>query len=376
MAGFREALRQLAIPRWALWLLAGVIIFVLVVIFANVWPIGADYYYTFQPVAERWLRGETRLYDDNSQGFFNPPWTLVVLVPLSVLPLQWGEAILNVASLVGILASIYLLRGAKATPAFAVALAVGNLHTFDVLIRGQLDVLVLLGVALGWWAIHKHIPLLLSLSLLLMAVKPPNVILVTFLFLLAIRKWSLSDQAKAFSLPVLFLLASGFVIGFDWPLRYVNSYTGYYNQYTHLTITLWRGATQLGFPLWPLALLGIVALLGFLVLLARVGLNEWTLGIALATNLTFTLYAIGNHYVLLIPAFILVAREDWRLALLAYVTTWTPFLRLVYGYAASPIDVVYPVVLLAASWLFAARSMQQPVTGSAVGSQDTVDTSH
>ncbi len=27
------------------------------------WPLGPDYYYTYQPVSQSWLRGETRLYD-------------------------------------------------------------------------------------------------------------------------------------------------------------------------------------------------------------------------------------------------------------------------------------------------------------------------
>jgi hypothetical protein len=305
---------------------------------------------------------------------------LVVLAPLAVLPLQWGEAILNVASLVGILASIHLLRGDKTTPAFAVALALVNLHTFDVLIRGQLDVLVLLGVALGWWAIHNHRPVLLSLAFCLIVVKPQNVVLVSLLYLLSIREWRLSDQIKAFSLPVLLTVASAFVSGVDWPLRYLLSYMGYYEDYNFetynpLAITIWRGADLVGIQAWPFVVLAIVALLGLFVLVRRVGLNEWTLSIALATNLTFTLYAIGNHYVLLIPAFMFVAREDWKLALLAYFATWTPLLRLVYGYSASPIDIVYPVVLLVASWLFAVRSMPQLINDPAVGNEDTVDVS-
>jgi hypothetical protein len=107
--------------------------------------------------------------------------------------------------------------------------------------------------------------------------------------------------------------------------------------------------------MWLPAVLTLLAVAGFLGLAWRVGLSQWTLSVALATNLAFTPYANDNHFVVLIPAFIFVARHDWRLAVLAYLTTWTPLLRLIWGYGASSIDIVYPFVLLVASWLVGLR---------------------
>lgn len=91
-------------------------------------------------------------------------------------------------------------------------------------------------------------------------------------------------------------------------------------------------------------------MIAFLRVAWRDGLNERTLGLALATNLAFTTYAHGHYYVLLIPAMIAVARHSRPLALLAYVTTWAPLLRSPFGFGASWVGVLYPLALLAALW--------------------------
>jgi hypothetical protein len=80
-----------------------------------------------------------------------------------------------------------------------------------------------------------------------------------------------------------------------------------------------------------------------------VGLDRWTL------SLTFATYANGNHYVLLVPVMVWVAMTDWRLALLAYLGTWTPLVRLGGGFAWSDLDIVYPVVLLVVAWGYGRR---------------------
>jgi hypothetical protein len=50
----------------------------------------------------------------------------------------------------------------------------------------------------------------------------------------------------------------------QWALRYLANYKGYYETHTHLTITLWRGASKRGIPVWPFALLAVLALIALL----------------------------------------------------------------------------------------------------------------
>src|SRR5260221_11293644 len=94
--------------RWGMRIVSGLAIATLLVacvlVVARFWPIGPDYYFTFHRTAEKWLNGETRLYYDNQTtevhvnhdiGFFNAPWTLVILVSLAFLQLVVLQAILT-----------------------------------------------------------------------------------------------------------------------------------------------------------------------------------------------------------------------------------------------------------------------------------------
>lgn len=313
------------------------------------WPLGPDYYYTYQSVSRKWLRGETELYDAQSRGFYNAPWTLILTVPLSFLPLQLGNGLLNTVSLLSMVAALHFLRESASAPIYALVLPLANPHTFDLLIRGQIDALVLLGVALGWFAIRNKRPLMVSMALWLMSTKPQNVLLIIALFLWAIRRWPTQDWIKVLSLPVLSFVASSLVIGFDWPVRYWSSLR-VHPPYTYVRTTIWRGASQSGIPRWPLILCSLAAIAVLGVLARREGLSRRTLSIALATNLLFTPYALGYHYVLLIPAVFHLAVDDWRAALLAYLATWTPLLRLRWGFDIAWVDATYPMILLAAHW--------------------------
>jgi Glycosyltransferase family 87 len=337
---------------------------------AQFWPIGPDYYFTYYRTAEKWLNGETRLYDGNPTteipgnpdiGFFNAPWTLGLLVPLALLPLQLGEALLNVGSVLGMVLCIRALAQTKPVPLFAIVLALANLHTLDTLLRGQIDVLPLIGVVIGWWAVQSRRPLVLSLGFALIGTKPLNVALPALILLLAIREWRLADKLKAFSVPLILFGLSELIFGLDWPVRYL-AYGRYLPPNDYLSTSIWRGAAQIGFPALPIAVGAGIAVVALLILAWRVGINQWLVAVALATNALFSTYIHGNHYILLIPALVVVARRDWRLAMLAYAATFTPLLRLLWGFEAARIDVVYPLILFLALWglkLTAARVAAQ-----------------
>jgi hypothetical protein len=344
--------------RMVRWIVIAAIALSSIVVVANVWPIGPDYFFTFHRTAEKWLNGETRLYDDNPTievpgnpdiGFFNAPWTLIVLVPLALLPLQLGQAILTVGSVAGIILCWRALSQTKPIPIYALILVLANLHTFDMLLRGGIDVIPLMGVVLGWWAVQSRRPILLSLAFAMITVKPLNAVLPSLVLLMSIRQWTWAEKLRTFCVPIILIVASAFVFGLDWPLRYLR-YSQFVPPNDYLSTAIWRGLAQIGLPAWPVAVLAVCAAAMILVLAWRAALSQWVLAVALATNLAFATYVHGNHYVLLIPALIWVARKDWRLAVLAYLVTWTPLLRSAYGFSVAPIDVIYPLLLLISLW--------------------------
>jgi hypothetical protein len=346
-------------PRIAAVTVALVLVLVLLVqVMASTLPVGADYYKIYRPVAENVINGKTRLYDDHSRGFFNTPWTVILLLPLPALSIRTGQAVLTLASLVALVLSIYLISTTtRRLSAWAVMLALMNLHTLDVIVPGQIDAIILLGITLGYWAVRRHRPWWLALAFWILSMKPPNVILVALLYLYAIRHWSRADQGRAVSLTLGSLLLSFLVLGADWPLRYRDNYRAEAPIET-LAITIWRGAAKLGLPQAPLIILAVGCTLAFVWLVLRVGINEWTLSIALATNLLFAPYVTGSHYVYLVPAFLYVTRAKPGLTLPIYLLTLTPLLRLQWGYGAAPVGIVYPLALLIAAWWLALRLRQ------------------
>jgi hypothetical protein len=339
--------------------LLGVLVIALIIVMANVWPLGADWLHIYYPVADKWLHGETSLYDQSALGYYNAPWTILFLAPLTLLPLKTGEAVLNVASILGLTGSIHAYRQVRPVPTYAVILALTSPHVFDLLIRGQIDGILLVGAVLGWWAVRRQRPLWVGAAFCLLAIKPLNVVLVMLLLLIGIRGWPRRDWLKVFSLPALAMVASVFIAGWDWPLRYVDFARKY--PVTDLrSITFWRSAPQLGLPTWPFAIVGVIAVAAFVWQAWQRGVNDWTLNLGLATNLVFSFYANGYHYVLLIPSFLFVSTRSWRFTLLAYALTWTPLFRLhddkiVYR------DYAYPILLLILLWVYRPRANPKPI---------------
>ena len=81
-----------------------------------------------------------------------------------------------------------------------------------------------------------------------------------------------------------------------------------------------------------------------------------TLALALAINFVFSPYVLGYHFIILLPALVYIARADTRLALAAYLCTWTPLARQWAGFEIAWIDAGYPLVLMLATWIVLLRA--------------------
>jgi len=145
---------------------------------------------------------------------------MTLIAPLSALPIRAGQAALTVITLVLLMVvAAYYSRNL-----LFVALALTTPFVIDHVLRGQLDAVVLSGAVLACYAVQHRRPLLVSVALWLMAIKPVNVTLVGLLVAVSIRRWSWREIAVVLSLPALSLAGSFVVIGWDWPARYVTNY--------------------------------------------------------------------------------------------------------------------------------------------------------
>jgi hypothetical protein len=314
------------------------------VVVANSWPVGPDYF-VYRDTAAKLLAGTTRLYDENGRNFFNPPWTMLLIIPLTFFPLRLGMAILNLASLVVIVISANMFQKTTSISKVYVALSVATLYTCFLLINGQIDGFVLLGLAVSWWSIKEQRPWLLSLGLSLLIIKPLNVALVVIVLALGIRHWPLRDLMKAVALPIALALVSGLFIGFDWPLRYIDSYNAF-PPIAEGAVTIWKIGEQFGIPALLIAIPGIIAVILLLLHVWRSGMNEEALSAALVITFIWTTYAWNYHYIMLIPAFICVAVVSRRWAAAIFAITWLLSLRLLVGGAVySLVDIIYPILI-------------------------------
>lgn len=362
---FRKALPQ-GVLRVALLMVVLVSLFLMV---GASGLMGPDYFFTFRPVAEAYLRGQTRLFDAKSLGYFAAPWGLLLLAPTLVLSPTYGQALLTVTSAAGLVFSVYAIlspTGDTRPPMPMVILGMLNLHTFDLLIRGNLDAFLAVGLGLGWMGLVRQRPYLFGAGLWLLSIKPPNVLLPILVMLCAARKWPRNDQVKAGAPVVLTFLLSLALFGVDWPIRYVKA-LAVNPPFTYLQTSVWRVFEYFGMDghlaVWPAALL-LGAFLSTL-LLARPPFDVRTLALAIGTNLTVSPYTLGSHYVLLAPVFVLLTRR-WPWMALSWLLTLTPLLRLRWGFAISWIDLLYPTTLMIATFLLVARGPKtQPLDARA-----------
>lgn len=337
--------------RWLFGLLLVGVGLLFLAVMANLWQVGPDYF-VYRTTAEKWLQGTTRLYDENGRNFFNMPWTLLLIIPLTFFPLKMGMAVLNLASLVALVGAARLFQKTKHLAPVYIVPAIVTLYTILLLLNGQLDAFVLLGLAISWWAIGRHRPEWLSLGLTLLLIKPLNVALVILILVIAVRHWSVRDWLKAIALPVVLSLVAGFVIGFDWPLRYIENYFAFPPITEDKIVTLWRVAALFNLSTILVAVSGIIAAAALIVVAWRRGVDEWTLNAALAVTFIWTPYAWNYHYIMLIPAFLFVARVNRRVAWAIFSVSWLLTVRLAFGGGVySLVDIVYPILLGVFIWM-------------------------
>lgn len=319
-------------------------------------PIGTDYLTTFRLATQDVLDGNgTELYTRGSWGYFNAPWLMLSFLPLELLSPDAAVVVWNGTMLLLILVSIHLFRVRYPTPNIAIVLVLVNLHTLDLFVRSQVEAIVLFGAVLAWWAVQERRPLWLGVAAAALAVKPLNVALFGVLLLYMIREWHWREKLLVV-LPVIVLtLASMPIFGVDFPLRMVQF--GIDTPPTEqlastITITLWDISETTGIPSGLMVLVALVLVALFLWQMVQYKITVRTFALSIATMLVVTTYANSNHYVLLIPVYLLVASYDLRIALVAFAFTWTPLLRIWYADSISWVDISYPAILLVAVWVY------------------------
>jgi hypothetical protein len=322
-----------------------------------------DYTTPFRSVTQKWLSGQTRLFDDAATGYYFPPWSILIFVPTVWFSPAIGQAMVNTLNLLGVVAALHVFG--QGLPFWIKVLAAAPFWVFILLLAGNVDGILLLGFCISWWAASGHRPWWLAAGLWLATIKPLDAIpLLPFVVLLTWR-WSWRDRLKGLSLLLVSLALSFPAFGLDWPLRYLRSYRANPPFYFPI-VTVWKLGAAVGLP-WLIVLAWCVFVAGVcIVALRRRGPTMSTFALVTAGWMLVTPYALDIHYVLLAPAFLEVARRSKAAAVAAYLATFTPILRVWYGFDIIHVDLVYPLLLWAVT-LFGLR--KRPVATEATSGQ-------
>jgi hypothetical protein len=322
--------RLQAVAAGALLLLAaGGIILGLRLVTAQI-PFASDWEVYFRPTIVGWLvEGQTLYGEDNwTSGFWNLPWMVWLLAPLAVWPIWFGWGILVVATL---LVMVWLTKGyEKRWLVFTSPLLV------DFIVNGQIEIIPMLGIAMGWLADDR--PDLLGFALVLMAAKPQACFLVAIWLLLRNR-----HRIRALLIPAAVFAVSLVIHGWDWWLRWLRGPSVFNLMPLVNNSTAWR---SIGLWMAPLAIvLAIWALR-----LPRTRLN---LGALVVTNALITPYMNSHSLILVLTFALLPLGPRWAFA--GWLASFTVFLRGWFGKPAVHLDFVIAAVLMIGYLLHANR---------------------
>jgi hypothetical protein len=248
---------------------------------------------------------------------------------------------------------------AAQTRLWARVLALVNVYIFILLIVGNVDGLILLGVALSWRALQRHHPWRLGLGLWILSLKPQSVVLTILVILWGVRFWTWPERWRAIGPVFISVVSSPLIFGWDWPVRYWANLQAA-PPWPPLVTTIWRALEKLSVPMLVGGLGASCALVALGWVLWRYGATQWGLLVALTTNVLFAIYAIEPHYVLLLPTFLFVSDRLPGVAILAYLIGLGVFsLRAIFGLDYVWLASVYPLILFVAMW-FIVRSDLKP----------------
>ncbi len=333
----RQAISQLP---WVRISVLAVVVVVLTALLSRVLQPGYDLYIWFYPAARDIWSGQFSYAQIPRLN--NPPWVLLLLTPLSLLPPAIMHGLLVSVTALALYWAMRSYRRFKA----AFLLALISMPMLATVWNGQLEFIPLAGVALGYAAVQRRRPVWLSIALLLMAAKPQETWLIVILMLAASwQLWSRRDWLKIV-LPAgsIALLTSAW-LGFDWLARMINGAATYGSDWEN--ISLWKLGQSLPAPVGALLWGGVA--LATLVLLRRTRLSRQ--GLALA--------AVGGNLLspyLTLPQILGAVAFSWGFLFdrslpwggLAYLASLTPLLRFASANQAwNQIDLMFPMMVWA-----------------------------
>jgi hypothetical protein len=262
----------------------------------------------------------------SSLNVWNPPWLILILAPLGVLPykiafLTWFFCNTVVIGII-IIISWQMCAGTQRSRGILITFIAGFLfaETLSYLVIGQITGLVSLGMVLAiWWLDHK-VDLLAGAVLLLTLIKPQ----ISFFFLLILMIWILQNRRWKVIIGLIIALSTTLIIFWiidpSWikdyfslisNLPYSSTYTSTFGSFIasifHINIFYFS------------ALILILLIKPFLHIVRRDG---WltTMNLSLLVSLPLSPYGFSFDQIVILPSIVQVIAWLWNYKLSTKVT--------------------------------------------------------
>jgi len=278
----------------------------------------------YDAVALRTLQHETRPQREPVRGTafasWNPPWLLVVLMPLGLLPFDIAVTVWKLCNIGLILAASALTWQMLTEPLdkrgilFVMSVSLWSGQALSAIIVGQVSSLVLLGLVLGAWWLRAGRDRLAGAALFLATIKPHVTYLVLWVLLLWVvrhRRWQVlwgMIAAGAIAITIVWTIFPRWVWAY---LDLLNGHRFLFFQYTTPTVG------SLAYTLWGTNMFRFAGLLLLPLAFSLVQLADsrgWltAMNVALLISIPLALYGFNSDQVVLFPAMVQVIFWLWR----------------------------------------------------------------
>jgi len=185
-------------------------------------PTGFDILYYYVPA----LRGAKPMY--------YPYWGYWIFAPLKLVPFKVNYLLLVMILLFG---SLLALRSTGGNPWYFLL----SFPFIWVLWYGQAEGLVVLGIAVMWWASTHDDSLWFGVGFALAILKPHITLPAAIVMWWRLRTWDL--RLKALWLVTLFVFLSVLFFGWKWPIQWISNIvtTGFQHSYNNGSLWVWMG---------------------------------------------------------------------------------------------------------------------------------------
>lgn len=240
------------------------------------------------------------LYTDKSPEFYYMPWSLIVLVPFSILPDKIGQALFMSLTLVFVLYIAYQQKASR----LSLLLTGTNVFVLSVIASTQWDIFILLALFMAVQSLEKKHKIQFSIWMMIAITKPTNIIIPVLWMLWHYRK---SITPQVIIIPALISLLSFAVLGVGWISKYIQFVL-------YSSPPEYRNMSIIKMP-YAIPIITVSAIMFYIIF--RKELNpKIMLFASIVLNLIVSPYIQPYHLSACFPALIEIEKKSWALTLI------------------------------------------------------------